>query len=398
MNKKSTKKALISSMIALAVCFAMLVGSTFAWFTDYVSSNGNIIKSGILNIDLEVLRGDDGYVSIKTNGDPVFDYDLWEPGYTEWANVRVITTGNLALKYTMRIVANGEVSALADVIDVYYKAEEVTMPATRDLSGLTKLGTLSEVLAGGANMTINDTLIPEEQNTEDKATIALHMQEEAGNEYQNLSLGTDFSIQILATQYTFEEDSWDDQYDADAAFPGDPVVTDITVTGVDVYSSPTDDTPAYTNITLDKAKRFTCPDTAATLESSQYNKTYNADFVVSADRAVPANSLLLAGMFPTADGSFWASMTDKWVGAVPTEEVTAGTPIRLVESTIGAYVTYEELATYIHDFDCGVKDMTEGKVLDGTTLTVMLVIYETVNNIETGNSEVVGSFTYTFGA
>ena len=66
-------------------------------------------------------------------------------------------------------------------------------------------------------VTVEDTLIPG-TNEEDFATLALHMQESAGNEYQDLAIGTDFSLQILATQYTYEEDSFDDQYDANAEF------------------------------------------------------------------------------------------------------------------------------------------------------------------------------------
>ncbi len=227
MTKKTQRRTLVLSIIALAVCFAMLVGSTFAWFTDTVSSNGNIIKSGTLNIDLLVDRGDDGYVSVKQNGDPVFDYDRWEPGYTEWGAVKVVTTGNLALKYTMKIYAEGQVSKLAEVIDVFYAPNEITKPDTRpqDLEalGLVKLGTLKDVLDGGIETTVNDTLIPDltkydgtTVTDEDFASIVLHMKEEAGNEYQNLSIGANFKIQILATQYTYEEDSWDEQYDADA--------------------------------------------------------------------------------------------------------------------------------------------------------------------------------------
>ena len=49
-NKKSTKRALLVSAMAMVICFTMLLGTTFAWFTDSASSNGNIIKSGTLNI------------------------------------------------------------------------------------------------------------------------------------------------------------------------------------------------------------------------------------------------------------------------------------------------------------------------------------------------------------
>ena len=219
--KKNAKKAFLASALATLLCITMLVGTTFAWFTDSVTSGGNIIKSGTLNIDLGIkAKGDTDYVSVKTDATKkAFNYDKWEPGYTEWVNAKVYTTGNLALKYTLKITANGTVSNLADVIDVYYAASEVALPGTRpadlEAAGLTKIGTLKDALSG--TVVIDDTLIPG-TNEEDFATLALHMQESAGNEYQNLAIGTDFSLQILATQFTYEEDSFDDQYDADADF------------------------------------------------------------------------------------------------------------------------------------------------------------------------------------
>ena len=223
-RKPVTKLTLVSAVVALMLCFAMLLGTTYAWFTDSVTSAGNIIKTGELNIDLLIKADDDTeYVSVKANpGKKAFYYDKWEPGYTAWVNAKVKTTGNLALKYTMTITPDGDPGDLANVIDVYYKAEEVAKPTNgRDLSGLTRLGTLADVLNG--TITINDTLIPgtgSDANTEDFATLALHMQETAGNEYQNLTVGTTgFSLTILATQLNYESDSFGNDYDAYALYP-----------------------------------------------------------------------------------------------------------------------------------------------------------------------------------
>jgi len=230
---KTTKRALFSSVIALALCFAMLLGTTYAWFTDSAASSGNIIKSGTLNIDLGIKTATDvDYVSVKA--DPTkaaFNYDKWEPGYTEWANAMVSTTGNLALQYKMRVVANGTVSTLANVIDVYYSPTQIALPTagasrvdTLTGAGLVRVGTLADVISG--TVAIEDHLIPDTSlyngttvTAASYATLALHMQETAGNEYQNLSIGTDFSIQIIATQYTYESDSFNNQYDAQAAWP-----------------------------------------------------------------------------------------------------------------------------------------------------------------------------------
>ena len=51
-NKKTTKRALLFSVLSMVLCVSMLMGTTFAWFTDSVTSANNIIKSG--NLDLEV--------------------------------------------------------------------------------------------------------------------------------------------------------------------------------------------------------------------------------------------------------------------------------------------------------------------------------------------------------
>ena len=219
-NKHSTKKALIASALSLVICFTMLLGTTFAWFTDTVTSTGNIIKSGKLDVEMHWADGTKAVPAVDSadwtdaSTGAIFNYDNWEPGYVDVKHVQIANVGTLALKYQIAIVANGEVSDLADVIDVYY-----VDPATRvaDRTALTdayKIGTLTEVLAKLAN-TANGEL---HAGKSDTITIALKMQETAGNEYQNKSIGTNFSVQLLATQLTSEKDSFDDQYDVESDY------------------------------------------------------------------------------------------------------------------------------------------------------------------------------------
>ena len=232
-SSKNTKRALLASVLSVMLCCAMLVGSTFAWFTDSVTSTGNKIQAGKLNIDLLVKDTWEGeYKSVKESKEAIFNYDKWEPGYTEVKYVKVETTGNLALKYTLSVTPYDEIAdgELAEVIDIYYAPEEVNV-SDRNLTGLTKIGTLKDVFDGAANAVISDTLIPvakegETADKEDYATIVLKMQESAGNEYQGLSVGGGFDLRLLATQYTYEEDSFDDQYDADASFADYVVASD----------------------------------------------------------------------------------------------------------------------------------------------------------------------------
>ncbi len=214
MNKvKSTKRALFSAVLALVVCISMLIGTTFAWFTDSVTSGRNIIQSGNLKVTMEWAKGvedpDNANWNDASTG-AIFSGDvLWEPGYTEVRHIRINNIGSLAFKYVVSILPNGEVSDLANVIDVYYVDPAMQVSERTELSELDRLGTLAEVLKD-MPASAQGNLASRES---DVITIALKMQESAGNEYENKAIGSDFSIRILATQHTYEEDSFDNQYD-----------------------------------------------------------------------------------------------------------------------------------------------------------------------------------------
>ena len=217
-KKYSTKKALVASVLSLALCFSMLIGTTFAWFTDSVTSANNIIKSGNLDIEMYWAEGTEDPTNASwtdASTGAIFNYDKWEPGYVEVRHIKIANEGSLALKYKVNIVANGEVSDLADVIDVYYVDPTIQVADRATLANAPKLGTLTEVLEG-LGESGNGTL---EAGTADTITIALKMQESAGNGYMNKSIGSDFSIQLVATQLVSENDSFGNDYDVDATYP-----------------------------------------------------------------------------------------------------------------------------------------------------------------------------------
>lgn len=216
MSKKTTKRALAMSFVSVFLCVCMLVGTTFAWFTDSVTSSNNVIKSGTLDVTMEwkdatANGAQQTYKDASTGA--IFDYAKWEPGYVEAKNVKITNAGTLALKYQLNIVANGAVSELADVIDVYYADGEYTL-ASREMTELTRIGTLTEVLNGMPASTSAEMLAGDV----DTVTIALKMKETADNKYQNLDIGSDFAVQLLATQLTYESDSFDDLYDQNAGY------------------------------------------------------------------------------------------------------------------------------------------------------------------------------------
>ena len=198
-NSKTTKGALLASGISLLLCCAMLLGTTFAWFTDSVTSAGNVIKSGTLDVDLVNDAGDSmagkviNFVVAGGNGDS--SNILWEPGCTfETEPVYVENKGNLALKYEIAI--NG-ISGNAKLLE----AIEWTVTVGGDT---TAIADLKGTLAAGVRS--------------DAIVLSGHMKEEAGNEYQNKTI-EGISITVVATQLEAENDSFDNTYDADAEYP-----------------------------------------------------------------------------------------------------------------------------------------------------------------------------------
>ena len=217
---KSNKQRLIASILVMVMMITSLIGTTFAWFTDSVTSSENKIVAGNLKIDLELLDKENGWQSIKESKTPIFNYDNWEPGYVDVKILKVENEGNLALKWKAKFVSENELSELANVIDVYVlaSATELTYSADRNLAGYERVGTVKEFVN-----TIEETTYG---NLAPKGTagdvaylgIALKMQESADNKYQGMSIAP-FDIQIVATQLASENDSFGDKYDENAKWP-----------------------------------------------------------------------------------------------------------------------------------------------------------------------------------
>ena len=198
-----TKRSLFHSLIALLLCFTTLLGTTFAWFTDVSFSKGNIIQTG--NLKAEMYWADDYNAPTAewTNAKdgPVFTYDNWEPGYTDVKYIKVKNEGNLSFKWQLTIEAENELTKLADVIEVYYVNPIYSSLTT--LAGKTSAGNLTEVVE--ERKAASGKLLPSGTYEEGLITgetilaIALHMDENAGNEYQELSVG-DLEVKLIATQ------------------------------------------------------------------------------------------------------------------------------------------------------------------------------------------------------
>ena len=195
-NRKSTKRALLGSVMAMVLCLAMLVGATFAWFTDTASTNVNKIQAGNLDVVLEMQNADGKWVSAEGKtldfvkaADAKGEAILWEPGCTyTLPELRVVNNGNLALKYKVAITG---------------------------INGSAKLNKAIEWTIGDVAMGAEQHLAAGESNA---FTIKGHMKESAGNEYMNESIDG-IAITVVATQDTVESDSFDKDYDAGAEYP-----------------------------------------------------------------------------------------------------------------------------------------------------------------------------------
>ena len=233
-NSKNTRRALISSAFAILMCVAMLIGTTFAWFTDTAKTSVNKIQAGKLDVQLVDAEGNDlegkTLEWVKAEGN---DAVLWEPGCTyELPAVYVKNNGNLALKYKLAVTGlEGDAELL--------KAITFTVDGA-DLD-------TEKALAVGA--------------TSDPIVIKGHMDENAGNEYQEKSLDG-IAITVVATQYTAEFDSYSNEYDKYAeaetvAVASSAELTDAIANGENVVLSQ--------DITLDTAR----------VDVENYNGTIN---------------------------------------------------------------------------------------------------------------------------
>ena len=196
-NQKATKRALLTSVMALVMCVVMLVGTTFAWFTDTASTGVNKITSGNLHVEIQNGAGQkiENLEWVKENGDVIANQEgiLWEPGCTYLLTpFQIVNTGNLALKYKIAITGLDGDSLLLDVIKFTYKTAS---GAEFDMSAEGHLA------ANGG--------------TTGMITVSAHMDEAAGNKYQNQEL-TNVRFTVYATQDTVENDSFNNQYDKDA--------------------------------------------------------------------------------------------------------------------------------------------------------------------------------------
>ena len=227
-SSKSTKRALLTSVLALLMCVAMLIGTTFAWFTDTASTAVNKIQAGNLDVQLEYSKDLTKWKKVTDTTKVFEDSTVWEPGHTEVVYLRVKNAGTLALKYTLGIYnlynstgknVLGNKYSLSDYVklgvveaDAAYADRAAAISAVQDSAKT--LNSIGDTGVVGADLATNTTKV---------YAMVLYMPTEVGNEANPKNndpywaAKVSFGISVSATQAMSESDSFDNTYDENAA-------------------------------------------------------------------------------------------------------------------------------------------------------------------------------------
>ena len=227
-SSRSTKRALLTSALAIVACVAMLIGSTFAWFTDTASTGVNKIQAG--NLDVKLMYSTDMVKwNEATEQTQLFkDNALWEPGYTQVVYLKVVNAGNLALKYEAGFSKNYTSNRGKNVNGDWYRVDNYLKIGTAETT--TKFANREDVwaaIAGSEKTLAKDIMLTNEWVTlkakeESKPfAVAIYMPTSVGNEANASRLRpssvSGLGIEVRATQATVESDSFGTDYDANAA-------------------------------------------------------------------------------------------------------------------------------------------------------------------------------------
>ena len=214
-SSKSSKRALLLSALAIVLCIAMLIGTTYAWFTDTASTAVNKIQSGSLKVGIIDMQGNSlegKQLKWQAADGREQDEILWEPGCTYFLQpFRIQNQGNLALEYKITMNGISGDNKLLEALEFGFYYFSPGFGGARTLDELAEGGKLDNVSQNPGLCTA-------------PIYIFAHMKEEAGNEYQGLSIDG-IGITVVATQDTYENDSFNNQYDKDAPLDFVPVST-----------------------------------------------------------------------------------------------------------------------------------------------------------------------------
>ena len=255
MKTQNTRRAFLMSIVSLLLCFTMMLGTTLAWFTDSVTVSDNRIVAGNLDVELyykngtmtdfdNVANAAANKMFVDKNGNDI----LWEPGVVAYTNFEIRNVGNLALKYALDTVITDETTTVVDGV-TYSLKDVIKVAVLLDETVNSRDEAIAKAVAEGktiADIATDGKLLPEGDT--DACAVVLYWApnaDEVDNKY-NLNndrqgddaLDIEFDIKLFATQYTHENDSFNDQYDSGAMWVGgvstewyfdDPDATEFTI-------------------------------------------------------------------------------------------------------------------------------------------------------------------------
>lgn len=244
-QKNSVRRSLVVSATALVVSVAMLIGTTFAWFTDSVSSGTNKIVAGNLDVELEYLDNniwkpvtEDTQLFSAVESDDITD-NLWEPNHTEVAYLRIRNAGTLALNYTLNVTPINEVGGISAKDGKPFKLSDYLVFGEAEHDTKTTYATRADAQSAAGNtrldqgrLKVTGKLSAETENTPvyKYLNLVIYMPQNVGNE-ANYKAGTtapsiDFGITLYATQAQEEKDSFGNNYDQNADLSPDNIGKD----------------------------------------------------------------------------------------------------------------------------------------------------------------------------
>ncbi|MBQ3227263.1 MAG: hypothetical protein IJB43_01635 [Clostridia bacterium] len=251
MTNKTTKRALLASIVSLVLCFSMLLGTTYAWFTDSASSVNNVIKSGNLDVVLEVGTLNAGGASANPNdwtwtaldlSQPIIELEDVEPGYVATKAIRIRNNGSLAFKYQLSTAIVSE-TTVANIEGGTFKLSDYLYTFTSqslsftdwdrekilEIIDISLAGNFNDGFgAGTSNTSVNrfgdivatDLVLKEGESQAFAFAVAMPTWVDNKANHAGVAPQLTFGINVLATQFTYEKDSFDDQYDKEAYYSG----------------------------------------------------------------------------------------------------------------------------------------------------------------------------------
>ena len=229
-NKRATKRALLTSIMALVMCVVMLVGTTFAWFTDTASTGVNKIQAGNLDVELEYKNSDTPNFTKADKSTPVFDNNaLWEPGHVEYVVLKISNAGNLALKYKLGINIASETGSTNVLGNEFKLSDYIKFAVIEGEANVADRTTLVAAAERVGSKLINEGYSKEShldtKDANETVTLVVWMPTTVGNEANYkvaegiTAPSIDLGINVVATQLTYENDSFGNEYDEDAEYP-----------------------------------------------------------------------------------------------------------------------------------------------------------------------------------